>query len=227
MDALPIEAGLLSADDWTARWITSADRPSRGETARPQHFRRAFTLQPPDGVTIERARLYATSAGINQLHLNGLVVGDTLLAPGWSAYPERLRYETHDVTALVAPGENVIGAVVADGWWRGYLGWDMQHDVYGDRLGLLAQLEVTFSDGTVETIATDDDAGGPRSVRSWAPTSTTANRSTRACAWTAGPTRASTTPHGTLRRSLRRRWAASSRARGRRCDAHRSCPSPR
>ena len=106
-------------------------------------------------MTIERARLYATSAGINQLQLNGQVVGDTLLAPGWSMYDQRLRYETHDVTALVAPGENAIGAVVADGWWRGYLGWEMMRNVYGDRIGLLAQLEITYSDGTVETIATD------------------------------------------------------------------------
>ncbi len=106
-------------------------------------------------MTIERARLYATSAGINQLQLNGQVVGDTLLAPGWSMYDQRLRYETHDVTALVAPGANAIGAVVADGWWRGYLGWEMMRNVYGDRIGLLAQLEISYSDGTTETIATD------------------------------------------------------------------------
>ena len=105
---------------------------------------------PPSGITIERARLYATSAGVNQLHLNGAVVGDTVLAPGWSTYDQRLRYETHDVTAIVSPGENAIGAVVADGWWRGHLSWEMMRNVYGDRLGLLAQLEITYSDGTTE-----------------------------------------------------------------------------
>src|SRR5262249_35689062 len=105
---------------------------------------------------IERARLYASSAGINQFQLNDQTVGDTLLAPGWSVYPRRLRYETHDVTSLVTPGDNVVGAVVADGWWRGDLTWEMHRNVYGDRLGLLAQLEVTYSDGTVEAIATDE-----------------------------------------------------------------------
>ena len=103
---------------------------------------------------IERARLYATSAGINQLHLNGQVVGTSLLAPGWSAYADRLRYETHDVTDLLSTGANVLGAVVADGWWRGYLTWEMLRDVYGDRHGLLAQLEVTYSDGSTETFGT-------------------------------------------------------------------------
>jgi alpha-L-rhamnosidase len=78
-----------------------------------------------------------------------------VLAPGWSAYADRLRFETHDVTDLIRLGENAVGAVVADGWWRGFLTWEMKRDVYGDRLGLLAQLEVTCSDGSTVTIESD------------------------------------------------------------------------
>jgi alpha-L-rhamnosidase len=151
-DPLELEAGLLGPDDWCAQWIAPLRLGSEG---RPCYLRLAFDLTPDPGVTIERARLYVTSAGINQLHLNGGPVGDTVLAPGWSAYADRIRYETHDVTGHVHPGENVLGAVVADGWWRGFLTWEMKRDVYGDRLGLLAQLEVTYSDGTGETIGTD------------------------------------------------------------------------
>ena len=150
-DALLIEAGLLSPEDWTAQWITPV---LRGPEGRPRCFRCPLTLRDEAGVRIERARLYATSAGINQLHLNGQVVGTSLLAPGWSAYADRLRYETHDVTDLLSTGANVLGAVVADGSWRGYLTWEMLRDVYGDRHGLLAQLEVTYSDGSTETFGT-------------------------------------------------------------------------
>ena len=120
-------------------------------------MRHAFSLTAEPGVTIERARLYVTSAGIHELHLNGEAIGDTVLAPGWSAYADRLRYDTHDVTDHVSLGDNVLGAVVADGWWRGNLTWEMKRDVYGDRLGLLAQLEVSYSDGTEETVGTDRD----------------------------------------------------------------------
>ncbi len=150
-DELRIEAGLVRAEDWRAQWITPATRGSEG---RPSYFRSSLTLREKSGVLIERARLYATSAGINQLHLNGHVVGASLLAPGWSAYRARLRYETHDVASLLSAGENVVGAVVADGWWSGYLTWEMVRDVYGDRLGLLAQLEVTYSDGSTEVFGT-------------------------------------------------------------------------
>ena len=150
-----IEAGLLAAEDWSAGWITSVDPGSPDASAPPVLFRRAFVLPERGGAVIERARLHATSAGINLLHCNGEVVGDSVLAPGWSSYEHRIRYETHDVTALVAPGDNVLGAVVADGWWRGHLTWMMHRNVYGSRLGLLAQLEVTYSDGHVETVGTD------------------------------------------------------------------------
>ena len=83
------------------------------------------------------------------------MVGTSVFAPGWSAYASRLHYETHDVTKQVSLGHNVIGAIVADGWWRGFLTWQMKRNVYGDRLGFLAQLEVVFSDGTSEVIVTD------------------------------------------------------------------------
>ena len=153
-DALVVEAGLMAPEDWSAQWISPAEPGSEG---RPCYMRHAFRLTAESGVTIQRARLYVTSAGIHELHLNGEAIGDTVLAPGWSAYADRLRYDTHDVTDHVTLGDNVLGAVVADGWWRGNLTWEMKRDVYGDRLGLLAQLEVGYSDGTEETIGTDRD----------------------------------------------------------------------
>ena len=90
-DPLVVEAGLLAPDDWSAGWVTAADEAD----PRPQQLRRAFALDRP----VERARLYVTSAGIHLLRLNGEPVGDRVLAPGWSAYGKRLRYDTHDVTA--------------------------------------------------------------------------------------------------------------------------------
>jgi alpha-L-rhamnosidase len=146
-EPLVVEAGLLDPGDWVAAWITTAD----GGDQRPQRFRRSFTPAGP----VARARLYVTSAGIHQVDLNGHPVGDHVLAPGWTAYGHRLRYDTHDVTALVAEGGNVLGATVADGWWRGHLSWEMTRAVYGDRIGLLAQLELTYEDGTVDVVASD------------------------------------------------------------------------
>jgi len=102
------------------------------------------------------ARLYITSRGLYRAELNGVRVGDHQLAPGWTAYASRLVYETHDVTELVRGGENRLEVTVGNGWYRGNLGRPQRRDLHGDRLGLLAQLELRFADGSRRVIGTDD-----------------------------------------------------------------------
>ena len=75
-----------------------------------------------------------TALGVYELELNGQRVGDHVLAPGWTSYHHRLRYQTFDVTALLRTGDNAIGARLADGWYRGRLGWrGGVRAIYGDR----------------------------------------------------------------------------------------------
>jgi alpha-L-rhamnosidase len=90
------------------------------------------------------------------VEINGEVVGDDVVAPGWTSYRHRLRYRTHDVTTLLCDGANAIGATLADGWYRGRVGFNGgKTALYGDRTALIAQLEITYADGTVDTVVTD------------------------------------------------------------------------
>ena len=144
-----VEAGLLAPEDWTARFVTPADPGAAGG---PQPLlRHAFELAEP----IAHARLYVTALGCYELELNGQRVGDHLLEPGWTSYDHHLRVETHDVTALLRPGANALGALLGDGWFRGVVGYAQKRNLYGERLALLAQLEVTRPDGTTEVVASD------------------------------------------------------------------------
>lgn len=103
-----------------------------------------------------RARLRVSSLGIHEVRINGRKVGDEHLAPGWTAYQERIVVTTHDVTPMLVQGTNALGAVLSDGWYRGRLGWRGKSEHYGTRLGLIAQLEVVYADGRSETFVTDD-----------------------------------------------------------------------
>ena len=149
-----VEAGLLDAGDWHAEavgapWVENEDKDLR----RPPLLRRAFSTGD-----LERARLHVTAHGVYEIEINGARVGDDVLNPGWTVYSERLRVHTYDVTDLLAAGENVIGAWLGDGWYRGRLGFTHHghsFDMYGDDLSLIAQLELTHADGTTTTIATD------------------------------------------------------------------------
>ena len=124
-------------------------------------MRKAFALPS----TVAQARLYATAHGLFDIRINGQALAETALAPGWTSYGHRLRYHTYDVTTLVRPGDNAIGATVADGWYRGRLGFrGGVTALYGDRLALVAQLEVTCTDGSTHTVGTDgswSSADGP------------------------------------------------------------------
>jgi alpha-L-rhamnosidase len=151
-DWLEVEAGLLDPADWSAVLIgpdrDEGDRPDRP----PVRFRRAFEI---DG-DIVAARLYVTSHGVYTAEINGTRIGDHVLAPGWTAYRDRLRYQTFDVSALLRRGPNMVGATVAEGWYVGHLGFHGgRRRIWGDDVALLAQLEVRYADGRVERTVTD------------------------------------------------------------------------
>ena len=105
---------------------------------------------------VAKARIYATSEGVHAIYLNGVAVSDEYLTPGWTAYDKRKTYVTYDVTALVQSGANAIGAELGDGWTRGKLGFMNIYDNYGKKLALLAQLEITYVDGSKDVVVTDE-----------------------------------------------------------------------
>jgi len=143
------ETGLIGPSDWGgAAWIGAA----ADEAGEPRPLmRRELQLRKP----VRQARLYATAQGIYQMWINGQAVGDQFLAPGWTDYRQRLQVQTYDVTGLLRSGGNVIGAALADGWFRGKvgLGWSA---VYGRELALKAKLRVTYADGSTEDFGTDE-----------------------------------------------------------------------
>jgi alpha-L-rhamnosidase len=147
-----LEIGLLESSDWEAAFISPDWEEDPTETSPSPYLRREFEVR----AEVVRARLYVTAVGVYEVEINGTRVGDEFLAPGWTSYRHRLVYQTHDVTALVATGDNAIGATLADGWACGYLGALGARNVYSEHLGLLAQLEITLADGTVQRVVTDE-----------------------------------------------------------------------
>ncbi|MER6347900.1 family 78 glycoside hydrolase catalytic domain [Streptomyces sp. NPDC001595] len=147
-----VEAGLLTPADWQAVPVGAAWDEDPGADRRPARVRKDFHLDRP----VIRARLHVTAHGLYEVEINGRRVGDEALAPGWTVYPERLRYRTHDVTGHLTEGPNTVGAWLGDGWYRGRYGFDGgTRNIYGTDQSLVAQLEVTHDDGTTSVIATD------------------------------------------------------------------------
>ncbi|WP_411973115.1 family 78 glycoside hydrolase catalytic domain [Sphingobacterium sp. Lzh-3] len=139
----------ISPSDWSAQWITVSGKDT---SARNPLFRKEFSLKKK----IKSAMAYITAKGLYEAKLNGARISDTYFAPGWTSYKNQLQYQVYDVTALLRVGSNVLGASLGNGWYKGRIGFGNQHNFYGDTRGLLLQLEVEYTDGTKETINTDE-----------------------------------------------------------------------
>ncbi|RDL31187.1 Six-hairpin glycosidase [Venustampulla echinocandica] len=152
-----VEAGLLERKDWKAHIIAAkATSLTSSGSRRPILFRKPFKVS--DSKVVLSARLYITSYGVYEARINGVRVGDHVLAPGWTSYNHRLCYQTFDVTDLMRVGENAVGVEVGEGWYVGRLGFDGgKRCIYGERLAVLAQLEVIFDDGEKLEIVSDEN----------------------------------------------------------------------
>ena len=138
-------------DRWEAKWITGNYRVSKKQRYPVDCFRKAF-----HAADVRKARLYVTACGLYEAKLNGQRIGDFILAPGITDYRKRVQYQTYDVTALLESGENTLTVQLADGWYRGSCGaWGLKNQ-YGTETKLLAQLELTRADGSVQTVVTDE-----------------------------------------------------------------------
>ncbi|KAF9892708.1 hypothetical protein FE257_001110 [Aspergillus nanangensis] len=153
-DAVAVEPGLLTPDDWQDAAVIASARPTEvNETHRPIQFRKDFSLEQ----SYVSARLYITALGLYEAHLNGKRIGDHVLAPGWQSYHNRHEYNTYDVTDMLKQGPNALGVTVGEGWYSGRLGFNEgRRNIYGDTLGLLSLLVITKSDGSKLYIPSDD-----------------------------------------------------------------------
>ena len=143
--------GMLNAADWKAKWLEagfaedSINRPA-------QYFRKPFDVNKK----IQSAYAYITAHGMYEAQINGKRVGDYYLTPGWTSYNNRLQYQVYDVTSLLKNGANAVGVVAANGWYRGYLAWNDNKNIYGKKLAILFQMEIEYTDGTTQTITSDE-----------------------------------------------------------------------
>lgn len=176
------QMALLKPADWQARWITSPLFPAATSSpgierwlaataADPQfknpetvsdtieklrdvrpatYFRKTFTIDRP----VKSARLYSTSAGYSEFFLSGEKIGDRVLNPAQTDFDKRIYYDVDDLTERLGVGEHVLGIHLGNGFYAERTAFGLDKLFYGEPAAI-AQLEITFEDGTQTKIVTD------------------------------------------------------------------------
>ena len=169
-DVAWFETGLLSSSDWKGKWIGDGsvqferDEDFYQDDPMPL-FKKEFRLSKK----ISSARLYISGLGYYEAYLNGKKVGDHVLDPGFTAYRKQVFYVTHDITALIKPGNNLVGIMLGNGWYnplplRLFGRFNLRDVQETGRPKVLAQMHLTYADGSTDIIATGADwlaAPGP------------------------------------------------------------------
>ncbi|MFC2109718.1 family 78 glycoside hydrolase catalytic domain [Bacteroidota bacterium] len=153
-----LEMGLLSNADWKAKWIKIPD-PKKWDTTRystrlfrPQYLRNDFKINSK----VKKARLYITSKGVFEAHINGKKIGNDVLTPGWTPYTKRIETLTYDVTAALQKDKNTLGIVLAEGWHSGRFGPKRRWDTVIAPPQIICQLEIEDIKGNYKIITSNN-----------------------------------------------------------------------
>ena len=129
-----------------AKWIIHPEN----KLYEPVRFTRGLSLEKQ----IKRATLYITSLGCYYAEIDGVRVGDFILAPGFTSR-KRVQYQTYDITSAIKEG-SALSVTVADGWYKGKINFGTDKDGPERIKSLLAEIRLEFADGTKDTLVTDE-----------------------------------------------------------------------
>ncbi len=163
------ETAALSPADWKGEWIGDGRKDPATEEAFYEDepaplLRKNFSAA---GKPVREARLYIAGLGYYEASLNGARVGDQVLDPGWTNFSKEVLYSTYDVTELVGSGKNVLGVTLGNGFYNPLpmrIFKPLREFLAIGRPCLRAMLRITYTDGQVQTVVTDESwqwAPGP------------------------------------------------------------------
>lgn len=145
------ETGMMKQGDWKGTWISDLQSKEKKEAP---YFRKEFSVLKK----IISARAYIAVAGLYELHINGDKIGNHRLDPMYTRFDRRNLYVTYDITDNLQGGKNALGVLLGNGWYnhQSTAVWNFENAPWRNRPVFCMDVRITYEDGTVETIVTDD-----------------------------------------------------------------------
>ena len=162
-DAAQWSMALLDDGDWQAQWIgidsslNATDRLTGDSRLAARYLRKEF---PVEG-NVASARLYISGLGFYECYLNGRKINEDIFAPTATDYTKSVNYNVFDVMEFLKDKQNTIGVILGNGRYFSMRLGDPSAGLLGSlrQFGypkLLAQLEITYKDGSKTVVVSDD-----------------------------------------------------------------------
>ena len=156
----------LDASAWDAsQWISVVDAPVvTGKTGDMENNRAAdganwFVSTVKNEQKVVSAKWMTAGLGVYEIFVNGQLIGEEFLKPGYTHYAKTKRSFTYDVTAALqteAGAENQLSAQVTPGWWADKIHTPHGHEGFlGKKCAFRGVLELTYADGSKKLYGTD------------------------------------------------------------------------
>ncbi len=165
------ETAVLQANDWQAKWIDDGSiQFEKDEDFYKDDPMPLFRKQIPVSKKIKTARMYIAGLGYSEVYINNKKLSEDVLSPGFTAYKKQVQYVSYDVTSFLKKSRtNSIGIMLGNGWYnplplRLFGQYNLRNVQQTGRPCVKAQLLITYTDGSSQTIATDESwqtATGP------------------------------------------------------------------
>ena len=136
------------SEEWTGKWLTCDSTEKRHPI---------FSKEIAPAKEMAKARLYVTGLGLYEAYIDGKKVGDEYLTPYSNNYNRWVQYQTYDITDQIAGGGK-LSILLGNGWYQGRFGFSAFEDkgYYGNEWKVIADVVLTYTDGTEEVIGTDE-----------------------------------------------------------------------
>lgn len=120
-----------------------------------------FVSTVTNGREVSRACWMTSALGVYEIYVNGKLVGEEILKPGFT-HPEKTRlsftYDITDAFNMETGAKNVLAAQVTPGWWADKIVTPYNHEgMVGRKCAFRGVLELTYDDGSKQLLGTDTD----------------------------------------------------------------------
>jgi len=146
-------------------WISAANAPVVTGKAEDNYLAADgaswFLSTQKNEAKIKKAVWMTSGLGVYELYVNGQVIGNEFLKPGFT-HPRKTKLTfTYDITGVMnlkEGAENTLSVQVTPGWWADKIVTNGGHEgMIGKKCAFRGVLELTYTDGTTKMIGTRTD----------------------------------------------------------------------